>query len=136
MLQKQFLLPTLHAVIFVSIMFNKLTLLDEIVDIPYFEANMHFPPSSSSAVQARLFILLVFSEVGILIYINTETPGIPIHIFSKSRGRFLGNLSGKRVDFSGSTVISPSSTKLIDEVAVSGRITKIQTYPERITARA
>jgi DNA-directed RNA polymerase III subunit RPC1 len=34
------------------------------------------------------------------------------------QGRFRGNLSGKRVDFSGRTVISPDPNLAIDEVTV------------------
>jgi DNA-directed RNA polymerase III subunit RPC1 len=72
-------------------------------------------------------------------------------------GRFRGNLSGKRVDFSGRTVISPDPNLSITEVksrsspsyfiletrkltsnsiqvAVPDRVAKILTYPERVTA--
>ena len=46
------------------------------------------------------------------------------------QGRFRGNLSGKRVDFSGRTVISPDPNLKIDEVAVPDRVAKVLTYPE------
>ncbi|KAG9118466.1 hypothetical protein FRC07_007018 [Ceratobasidium sp. 392] len=49
------------------------------------------------------------------------------------QGRFRGNLSGKRVDFSGRTVISPDPNLAIDEVAVPVRVAKILTYPTRVT---
>jgi DNA-directed RNA polymerase III subunit RPC1 len=49
------------------------------------------------------------------------------------QGRFRGNLSGKRVDFSARTVISPDPNLKIDEVAVPDRVAKILTYPERCT---
>ncbi|KAL6928650.1 DNA-directed RNA polymerase III subunit C1 (rpo31) [Hanseniaspora valbyensis] len=49
------------------------------------------------------------------------------------QGRFRGNLSGKRVDFSGRTVISPDPNLSIDEVAVPMRVAKVLTYPERCT---
>ena len=49
------------------------------------------------------------------------------------QGRFRGNLSGKRVDFSGRTVISPDPTLRIDEVGVPELVAKILTYPERVT---
>ena len=49
------------------------------------------------------------------------------------QGRFRGNLSGKRVDFSGRTVISPDPNLRIDEVAVPERVAKILTFPERVT---
>lgn len=47
-------------------------------------------------------------------------------------GRFRGNLSGKRVDFSGRTVISPDPNLRIDEVAVPVHVAKILTYPEKV----
>ncbi|GEQ71199.1 hypothetical protein JCM33374_g4880 [Metschnikowia sp. JCM 33374] len=49
------------------------------------------------------------------------------------QGRFRGNLSGKRVDFSGRTVISPDPNLKIDEVAVPDRVAKVLTYPEKCT---
>ncbi|ODV93801.1 hypothetical protein PACTADRAFT_51550 [Pachysolen tannophilus NRRL Y-2460] len=49
------------------------------------------------------------------------------------QGRFRGNLSGKRVDFSGRTVISPDPNLSVDEVAVPDRVAKVLTYPERVT---
>uniref|UniRef100_A0A7S3JTW6 DNA-directed RNA polymerase subunit n=1 Tax=Aureoumbra lagunensis TaxID=44058 RepID=A0A7S3JTW6_9STRA len=48
-------------------------------------------------------------------------------------GRFRGNLSGKRVDFSGRTVISPDPNLRIDQVGVPLQVAKILTYPERVT---
>lgn len=49
------------------------------------------------------------------------------------QGRFRGNLSGKRVDFSARTVISPDPNLSIEEVAVPDRVAKILTYPEKCT---
>ena len=48
-------------------------------------------------------------------------------------GRFRGNLSGKRVDFSGRTVISPDPNLRIDQVAIPELVAKVLTYPERVT---
>lgn len=48
------------------------------------------------------------------------------------QGRFRGNLSGKRVDFSSRTVISPDPNLEIDQVGVPVQIAKILTYPERV----
>jgi DNA-directed RNA polymerase subunit A' len=48
-------------------------------------------------------------------------------------GRFRSNLSGKRVDFSARTVISPDPNLGINEVGVPVEIAKILTIPERIT---
>lgn len=78
-------------------------------------------------------------------YINSELPGVPSQLGQKpirgfvqrlkgKQGRFQGNLSGKRVDFSARTVISPDPNLRIDEVTVPERLAKILTYPERVTA--
>ncbi|KAF9051133.1 beta and beta-prime subunits of DNA dependent RNA-polymerase [Hymenopellis radicata] len=85
-----------------------------------------------------------FLQTSIALYVNAETPGLnsgkdskPIRGFVQrlkgKQGRFRGNLSGKRVDFSGRTVISPDPNLRIDEVAVPERVAKILTYPERVT---
>ncbi|KAA0185973.1 hypothetical protein HAZT_HAZT003284 [Hyalella azteca] len=50
------------------------------------------------------------------------------------QGRFRGNLSGKRVDFSSRTVISPDPNLKIDQVGVPEEVAKTLTYPERVTA--
>jgi DNA-directed RNA polymerase III subunit RPC1 len=47
-------------------------------------------------------------------------------------GRFRQNLLGKRVDFTGRTVISPDPNCAIDEVIVPVHMAKILTYPERV----
>lgn len=49
------------------------------------------------------------------------------------QGRFRGNLSGKRVDFSGRTVISPDPNVRIDQVCVPLHQAKILTFPEHVT---
>ena len=49
------------------------------------------------------------------------------------QGRFRGNLSGKRVDFSGRTVISPDPNMHIDQVCVPLHMASILTFPERVT---
>jgi DNA-directed RNA polymerase III subunit RPC1 len=77
------------------------------------------------------------------LYINSTAPGLatgsgdkPSRSFTQrlkgKQGRFRGNLSGKRVDFSGRTVISPDPNLKIDEVAVPDRVAMIMTYPERV----
>ncbi|KAK0206040.1 hypothetical protein DFS33DRAFT_552424 [Desarmillaria ectypa] len=86
-----------------------------------------------------------FLQLSVAVYVNSETPGVntqpgqkPIRGFVQrlkgKQGRFRGNLSGKRVDFSGRTVISPDPNLRIDEVAVPERVAKILTYPERVTS--
>lgn len=85
-----------------------------------------------------------FMQLSLALYINSDTPSGPGMPASKpiralcqrlkgKQGRFRGNLSGKRVDFSGRTVISPDPNLRIDEVAVPDRIAKVLTYPERVT---
>ncbi|KAL7421304.1 DNA-directed RNA polymerase III subunit C1 (rpo31) [Cryptotrichosporon argae] len=78
----------------------------------------------------------------VALYINSTTPGInttgskPIRGFVQrlkgKSGRFRGNLSGKRVDFSGRTVIGPDPNLRIDEVAVPEKIAVKLSYPERV----
>ena len=63
-------------------------------------------------------------------YINSELPGLPstmqppgkplrgfVQRLKGKQGRFRGNLSGKRVDFTGRTVISPDPNLKITEVS-------------------
>ncbi|KAK7467362.1 DNA-directed RNA polymerase III subunit C1 (rpo31) [Stygiomarasmius scandens] len=86
-----------------------------------------------------------FLQLSVAMYVNSELPGVPSQMGQKpirgfvqrlkgKQGRFRGNLSGKRVDFSGRTVISPDPNLRIDEVAVPERVAKILTYPERVTS--
>jgi DNA-directed RNA polymerase III subunit RPC1 len=80
----------------------------------------------------------------IAMYINSDVPGLQKGEFGKQirgfvqrlkgkQGRFRGNLSGKRVDFSGRTVISPDPNLNIDEVAIPIIVAKNMTYPELVT---
>ncbi len=69
-----------------------------------------------------------FLQLQCALYINSELSGIPLNMQPKhftrgfcqrlkgKQGRFRGNLSGKRVDFSGRTVISPDPNLRIDQV--------------------
>ena len=82
----------------------------------------------------------------VAIYLNAAAPGLSTtqagvklqrslaQRLKGKQGRFRGNLSGKRVDFSGRTVISPDPNLKIDEVAVPDRVAMIMTYPERVNA--
>lgn len=85
-------------------------------------------------------------QLSVAMYINSELPGVPAKMGLKpirgfvqrlkgKQGRFRGNLSGKRVDFSGRTVISPDPNLRIDEVAVPERVAKILTFPDRVTSQ-
>ncbi|KAF2267763.1 DNA-directed RNA polymeras-like protein iii largest subunit [Lojkania enalia] len=84
-----------------------------------------------------------FLQLQIAMYINSDVPGLKQQGLQKSMrgfcqrlkgkgGRFRQNLSGKRVDFSGRTVIGPDPNLGIDEVAVPERIAKNLTYPEKV----
>lgn len=86
-----------------------------------------------------------FLQVQIAMYIDGNLPGLgrdssygrPLRGFNQrlkgKQGRFRGNLSGKRVDFSGRTVISPDPNLSIEEVAVPQRVAVNMTYPEKVT---
>ena len=50
------------------------------------------------------------------------------------QGRFRGNLSGKRVDFSGRTVISPDPNLPLYAVGVPEEVARDLTFPETVTA--
>ncbi|CAD7087568.1 unnamed protein product [Hermetia illucens] len=85
-----------------------------------------------------------FLQLHVALYFNSEVSGVPINMIPKKstrgivqrlkgkQGRFRGNLSGKRVDFSGRTVISPDPNLMIHQVGVPERVAKILTYPERV----
>lgn len=85
-----------------------------------------------------------YMQLQIAVYINSDVPGLQKADFGKpirglaqrlkgKQGRFRGNLSGKRVDFSGRTVISPDPNLRVDEVAVPVLVAKNMTYPEQVT---
>ena len=85
-----------------------------------------------------------FLQLQCAMYIHSEFTGIPASMqMAKSmrgfcqrlkgkQGRFRGNLSGKRVDFSGRTVISPDPNLRINEVGVPVYVAKVLTYPESV----
>ena len=85
-----------------------------------------------------------YIQVAMAMYINSDSPGLHPGGMGQSirgfcqrlkgkQGRFRGNLSGKRVDFSGRTVISPDPNLGIDEVAIPELVAKRLTYPERVS---
>ena len=85
-----------------------------------------------------------FLQIQAAQFINGEVPGVPRSLAgSKSirglcqrlkgkQGRFRGNLSGKRVDFSARTVISPDPNLRVEQVGVPVHVAKIMTYPEKV----
>lgn len=94
---------------------------------------------------SRVMDMWDFLQIQIAMYIDGSLPGLGkdsaygramrgfCQRLKGKQGRFRGNLSGKRVDFSGRTVISPDPNLAIDEVAVPARVAVNMTYPERVT---
>ncbi|MES1902206.1 MAG: DNA-directed RNA polymerase III subunit RPC1 [Paramarteilia canceri] len=76
---------------------------------------------------------------------NSQVSGIPMHIQQQKgirsffqrlkgkQGRFRGNLSGKRVEYTARSVISPDPNLKIDEVSIPLHAAKILTFPEVVT---
>lgn len=100
---------------------------------------------TTGAIPSLLIEAWDFLQLEIALYINSETSGIPLNMKPKKatrglvqrlkgkHGRFRGNLSGKRVDFSSRSVISPNPMLAIDQVGVPKHVAKLLTYPERVT---
>ncbi|VFQ87992.1 unnamed protein product [Cuscuta campestris] len=78
-------------------------------------------------------------------YINSEVRGLPpskqlskplngfVQRLKGKHGRFRGNLSGKRVEYTGRTVISPDPNLKITELAIPIFMAQILTFPERVS---
>jgi len=80
-------------------------------------------------------------------YINSSYSGFPPEFKNKDKkplrgiverlkgkqGRFRCNLSGKRVDFTGRTVISPDPNLTIEQVGVPRLVALTLTFPEKVT---
>lgn len=100
---------------------------------------------ATGAIPSLIIEAWDFLQLEIALYINSETSGIPIQMKPKKatrglvqrlkgkHGRFRGNLSGKRVDFSSRSVISPNPMLAIDQVGVPKHVAKLLTYPEKVT---
>lgn len=87
-----------------------------------------------------------FLQVLVSVYINSDVRNLPpqhSNIAAKGlgiaqrlkgkEGRFRANLSGKRVNFSARTVISPDPNLGIDEVGIPMKIALNMTYPVKVT---
>ncbi|KAM6584549.1 hypothetical protein CsatB_011551 [Cannabis sativa] len=85
-------------------------------------------------------------QVEVAQYINSDVRAGPAAMYQPQKtlagliqrlkgkqGRFRGNLSGKRVEYTGRTVISPDPNLKITEVAIPIRMARILTYPERVS---
>ncbi len=101
---------------------------------------------SSGAPEVIVEDLWELLQYHITTYIDNEVPGVPparrrsgmplrtlAQRLKGKEGRFRGNLSGKRVDFSARTVISPDPYISINEVGVPKEIAMTVTVPVRIT---
>ncbi|XP_020113844.1 DNA-directed RNA polymerase III subunit 1 isoform X2 [Ananas comosus] len=79
-------------------------------------------------------------QIQVVEYINSDSPSVPeskhrglIQRLKGKQGRFRGNLSGKRVEYTGRTVISPDPNLKITEVAIPVLMALVLTYPERVS---
>lgn len=84
-----------------------------------------------------------YLSLQISLYLNSDLPNISLttnvakiksltNRIKGKQGRFRMNLSGKRVDFSGRTVISPDPNLSIEEVGVPETICKEMTVPVKV----
>ncbi|KAL6200046.1 hypothetical protein ACLB2K_029828 [Fragaria x ananassa] len=85
-------------------------------------------------------------QAEVALYINSDVRGVPYHMTANAKplnglvqrlkgktGRFRGNLCGKRVEYTGRTVISPDPNLKITEVGVPIQMAQILSYPERVS---
>lgn len=77
--------------------------------------------------------LFINSDLPSVNMINTPIRGLVQRLKGKA-GRFRCNLSGKRVDFSGRTVISPDPNLSIEQVGIPEMIAKVLTVPEKVNS--
>lgn len=114
----------------------------KLADIVWISGMIRSALQKGSAIQT-IMEQWEYLQTQIAMYINSDVPGLQQPGFGKAvrgfcqrlkgkQGRFRGNLSGKRVDFSGRTVISPDPNLGIDEVAVPQLVAKNLTYPEKV----
>ena len=66
--------------------------------------------------------------------ISKRKPNVIKNRLTGKKGRLRGNLSGKRVDHAGRTVVGPDSSHDIFELGVPLTIMKTLTFPEQVTA--
>lgn len=89
-----------------------------------------------------------YLQLQVSLFINSDLPGYNkaesnlastrqirgiIQRLKGKGGRFRGNLSGKRVDFTGRTVISPDPNLSIEEVGIPLQMARTLTIPEIVT---
>jgi len=110
-------------------------------------ANKHVKDSKGAGIPTLILQdLLDLLQYHVNTYFDNELPGVPPATHRSGRplrslgqrlkgkeGIFRGNLSGKRVNFSSRTVISPDPSLEIDEVGVPVEVAMKLTVPERVT---
>ncbi|OEL25158.1 DNA-directed RNA polymerase III subunit 1 [Dichanthelium oligosanthes] len=79
-------------------------------------------------------------QLQVVEYVNSDAPCLPesqhrglVQRLKGKTGRFRGNLSGKRTEYTGRTVISPDPNLRITEVAIPVLMARVLTYPERVS---
>ncbi|KAG8082497.1 hypothetical protein GUJ93_ZPchr0014g47527 [Zizania palustris] len=79
-------------------------------------------------------------QLQVVEYINSDSPSLSdsqhrglVQRLKGKTGRFRGNLSGKRTEYTGRTVISPDPNLRITEVAIPILMARVLTYPERVS---
>lgn len=108
-------------------------------------ANLHQEMTDSN-LPAKNLNGWIDLQVEVAQYINNDVNGGPfsapaskplsgfVQRLKGKQGRFRGNLSGKRVEYTGRTVISPDPNLKITEVAVPLLMARILTFPERVSS--
>ncbi|MFS7953564.1 putative DNA-directed RNA polymerase [Helianthus anomalus] len=124
---------------------NDVTLkLGEIIRI---NASVHSLLTDTAASNQKNLLCWEHLQYTVAQYINSDVrlpPSFTLNQNSKpmagliqrmkgKQGRFRGNLSGKRVEYTGRTVISPDPNLKITEVAIPILMARILTYPERVS---
>ncbi|XP_075591024.1 uncharacterized protein LOC142597894 [Dermatophagoides farinae] len=102
--------------------YNKIQSLRDILQVQYVRfINSDYPQLNN--------VINSLSRIGNVI---KQGRGVSQRLKGKD-GRFRGNLSGKRVDFSGRTVISPDCNCSVEHVVIPEFCAKRMTYPEKVT---
>nr|GMD62975.1 DNA-directed RNA polymerase III subunit 1 [Ipomoea batatas] len=101
--------------------------------------------TSETSILTRSMASWVDLQMEVAQYINSDVRGLPpqmqasrplsgfVQRLKGKQGRFRGNLSGKRVEYTGRTVISPDPNLKITEVGIPILVARILTYPERVS---
>ncbi|RSH95176.1 hypothetical protein EHS25_000262 [Saitozyma podzolica] len=121
---------------------NEDDLTAKLAEIVHYNRTLSFMMDSGYGIEMTMANWEVLGQA-VALYINSQAPGMSMAAGKPTRGfvqrlkgkqgRFRGNLSGKRVDFSGRTVIGPDPNLRIDQVAIPEKVAVKLSYPERVT---